>query len=177
MNLKNDIGTGFQKSRNMRIGRCDDTEPGSYWAKYPPMVSGLPASLAPRSMAEGAPAKYSPGFLSAIQVIARLANRNYDVMNYRTIAGPDFGGNHPLVFFQIGWNDHPLVGKYLPLAGTLKGTGASTMRSGLPASHPSTHLRGAGASFGLPSGAPASTQATRVSISAWVRDRSLENFP
>ncbi len=28
------------------------TEPGSYWAKYPPMVSGLPASLAPRSMAK-----------------------------------------------------------------------------------------------------------------------------
>ena len=31
-------------------------------------------------------------------------------MNYRTITGPDFGGNHPLVFLQICRNDHPLIG-------------------------------------------------------------------
>ena len=49
--------------------------------------------------------------------------------------------------------------------------------SGVPALHVSGNLMGSGKSFGLPSGAPAPTQAEIVWISCSVRLRSPSNTP
>ncbi len=50
------------------------------------------------------------------------------------------------------------------------------MTSGLGIDHPSTNCVGGGRSFGSPFGAPAFTQATIVSICAWVSERLFSNF-
>src|SRR5215831_16450572 len=51
------------------------------------------------------------------------------------------------------------------------------MASGLPIAHPSGYTGCAGRSAALPSGAPALTQLTIVSLSAWLSRRSLRNSP
>src|SRR5258708_31313669 len=55
--------------------------------------------------------------------------------------------------------------------------GISMTTSGLPICQPWAYSIGLGASFGLPSFAPESAQATSVSISAWLSRRSLVNLP
>ena len=64
-----------------------------------------------------------------------------------------------------------------PEAGTLKAKGILYSISGLPIVHSSPQLSAGGASFGSPSGAPASTQATRMFKSAEERRRSFKKEP
>ena len=61
-----------------------------------------------------------------------------------------------------------------PSAGTTNGSGIGTIQSGSPMCHMSrsANWRGGGRSSGLPRGAPASTQATTVSICSWLSERS-----
>src|SRR4051794_35012270 len=64
-----------------------------------------------------------------------------------------------------------------PDAGTSNGLGNSKTISGLPICQPSKNCIGGGMSFGLPLGAPASTQAAIVSISFCVSAVAFENSP
>src|SRR5690349_2367751 len=63
-----------------------------------------------------------------------------------------------------------------PVASTGYG-GRASETSGLTSQPPSGHLTGCGASFGSPAGAPLSTHATIVSISACFSERSLLKCP
>src|SRR4051812_8223251 len=64
----------------------------------------------------------------------------------------------------------------VPVAGSSNGFGISTTTSGLMF-QPSSKCFGAGASFGLPAGAPASAQAASVAMSRDDSFRSFENSP
>src|ERR1700691_835123 len=64
----------------------------------------------------------------------------------------------------------------VPRAGTLYGLGISITTSGL-IFHPSRHSMGGGMSFTSPSGAPASTHATKVLTSASLSLRSFAKCP
>jgi hypothetical protein len=65
----------------------------------------------------------------------------------------------------------------VPLAGISNGVGSSMIASGAGIAQPSANRRGAGISLRSPSGAPASTHRTIVSISSCRSDASFENFP
>jgi hypothetical protein len=65
----------------------------------------------------------------------------------------------------------------VPFAGTSISFGISTTTSGLGMFHPSTHCTGAGLSWASPSMAPVSAHTVSVSISDWLRLRSLAQCP
>src|SRR5713226_5153117 len=64
-----------------------------------------------------------------------------------------------------------------PLAGSGTGCGNFSIKSGFGMLQPFTQSRDNGASFALPAGDFASTQAASVLISAGLSDGSLENCP
>src|SRR5215471_20436720 len=64
----------------------------------------------------------------------------------------------------------------VPVAGSSKGFGISTITSGL-IFQPSSKCLAGGASFGLPAGAPASAHAASVAISRELSLRSFANRP
>jgi hypothetical protein len=65
----------------------------------------------------------------------------------------------------------------VPAAGIFTSRGICTIASGVPFTHSSGNVRGAGACAGSPFGAPASIQAENAARSASVSARLLEKWP